>query len=81
MGIGNTKDKEKQSITFREKWTISFKGPTETQLRLRLGFSTEKWKPEDNGNIFKVMKENYCHSRYLYSAKISFKNKSEKFSR
>lgn len=41
--LANIKDKEKFLIKFREKWTISFKGPT---VRPRVGFSIGKWKPE-----------------------------------
>lgn len=48
MGIVvGTKSKEKY-LTFREKWTISFKRPT---IRLRADISTEKRKPERSGNI------------------------------
>ena len=52
--LANIKDKEKFLIKFREKWTISFKGPT---VRPRVGFSIGKWKPETQWKH--IFKENY----------------------
>lgn len=71
MGIvAGTKSKEKY-LPFREKWTISFKGPI---IRLRAGISTEKQKPERSGNIsLKLLKKTTAiqniYSQQKYSSR------------
>lgn len=77
MGIVvGTKSKEKY-LPFREKWTISFKGPT---IRLRAGISTEKWKPECSGDIsLKLLKKTTVIQDIYIQQKIFFKIKVKIF--